>query len=112
MAFADLLDKTAGLQRVSYTKGSDGRNVETFAASVNYPCTLWPADAKTVGEFMQRGFIAQYCIATASDIATLPGDRIIVDGRTYRAVGYQRFQNALFSSDAVYLTIVGIRNTQ
>jgi hypothetical protein len=97
MALTDLLDKTA-------TITLSGGGTPDLASPL--PCTIAPADLRTVMEYAQQGITAVYVVYSAVDLGVSAGDHVTIDGVTYPVVAVRSFANANIGSP-VFVTICG-----
>jgi hypothetical protein len=95
MALKNLLDKTAILTHVSGGVPAIGSPV---------PCTIAPADWRTVAEYAQQGVTAVYLIYSAVDLGAVAGDHVAVGGKTYPVVAVRSFSNAIVGTP-VFVTV-------
>jgi hypothetical protein len=110
MGLLNFLDKSVVLQTPQYGKDASGGPIANFVASPAVPCCVWPTSAQTKADFARRDLIADYQIATATDIDAAAGDVLTVAGRTYVCVGYERFEQAMLSVPTLYVTYATLRN--
>jgi hypothetical protein len=97
MPLTDLLDKTV-------TVTLSGGGSPAFASPP--PCTLAPADWRTVAEYAQQGITAAFLVYSAIDLTASPGDHVTIDGKTYPVVAVRSFANSAIAPP-VHVTVCG-----
>ena len=95
MPLTALLDKTV---TVTHADGT------TPDLSSPLPCTIAPADLRTVMEYAQQGVTAVHLVYSATDLGATAGDRVTIDGIVYPVVATRAFANASVGQ-AVYVTV-------
>jgi len=96
MPLTDLLDKTA---TVTLSGG-------TPDLASPLPCTIAPADLRTVMEYAQQGITAVHLVFSAVDLGVAAGDQVTIDGTTYPVVAVRSFNNSAVGPP-VYVTVCG-----
>ena len=97
MGLIDLLDKTA---TVTPSGGI------TSDSTSPLPCTIAPADLRTVMEYAQQGITAVHLVYSATNLAAAAGDHVTIDGTSYPVVAVRSFDNSAFGPP-VYVTVCG-----
>jgi hypothetical protein len=97
MPLTNLLDKTATITH------ADGTTPDLSSPP---PCTIAPADLRTVMEYAQQGLTAVHLVYSASDLGAVAGDHVTIDGTTYPVVTTRSFANASIGP-AIYVTVCG-----
>jgi len=97
MPLTDLLDKTATVTLAGGGSPDSGSPV---------PCTIAPADYRTVSEYAQQGITAVYLVYSAVDLGAAAGDHLTIDGTTYPVVAVRCFANAMIGPP-VFVTVCG-----
>ena len=95
MGLIDLLDKSV---TVTITGGT--------SPDTAFPCTIAPADYRTVSEYAQQGITAAYLVYSADDLGAGAGDHVTIDGITYPVVAARSFTNAMIGPP-VFVTVCG-----
>ena len=97
MGLIDLLDKTA-------TVAPGGGATPDIASPL--PCTIAPADLRTVMEYAQQGVTAVHLVYSAVDLGAAAGDHVTIDGTSYPVVAVRAFANSAIGPP-VYVTVCG-----
>jgi hypothetical protein len=92
MPLTDLLDKTVTVTLAGGGSPDSGSPV---------PCTIAPADCRTVSEYAQQGITAVYLVYSAVDLGAAAGDHLTIDGTAVRS-----FANAMIGPP-VFVTVCG-----
>jgi hypothetical protein len=95
MGLIDLLDKAA---TVTLAGG--------ISPAGTSPCTIAPADYRTVSECAQQGITAAYLVYSATDLGVAAGDQLTIAGKSYPVVAVRSFANSAIGPP-VFVTVCG-----
>ena len=96
-------DKTATLQRPTYTKDAIGGAVQTWATVSTWQCALWPKKRHGIDQAHRRDdWVGEFLAAGHIDPAAEPGDRLLIDSKYYFVVSSSTFGNSNVSAHTVY----------
>jgi len=97
MALSNLLDKTVIVTLAGGGSPDSGAPV---------PCTIAPADWRTVQEYAQQGVTAVWLVYSSISLEVASGDHLTIDGKTYPVVAVRSFNNAAVGPP-VFVTVCG-----
>jgi len=92
MAFADLLQHSVTLQRLSTTKDSSGGTINAYTTVTSFNCLIRGASSNEINAHAQQNIQVSHVIATLYSSVT-PGDRLIDASSLYyevKGVKHQR----------------------